>query len=214
LVVAAALALAACDDSNDSKAAPSASTAAVASTTTVAPAEPAAAVEVAGGFLDAYAAFDTERASSYLTEDALAAQWGTPDEFRMWLAFFQAQRFKQTVTGCEVYDDSGTSESVRCAYEYHAFHSDEIGLGPYTNSYWDFTIEDGKITTATSTSDVFTSGFSAELWQPFQAWVASTHPEDLAILYAGGGWSITEASIPLWDQRLTEWAATVNAGAE
>jgi hypothetical protein len=59
-----------------------------------------------------------------------------------------------------------------------------------------------------------TNGSSAEMWQPFQAWVTSTHPEDLQTLYPVGDPVPTEETIRLWDERTREWAEEVNASSE
>ena len=134
-------------------------------------------------------AFDADAALTYLTEDGIAtgaghtgAGWGSPDGFRGEVSLAQAQHFYETVTGCENQGESGTGVSVRCAFDYHLFRSDEIGRGPYTGNYWDIVVSDGKITSAVQTQAYITNGSSAEMWEPFQAWVASTHPEDLQVV--------------------------------
>ena len=64
-----------------------------------------------------------------------------------------------------------------------------------------------------ATWDYIRNGVSSEMWAPFQAWVTSTHPEDVPVMYSVAG-QITDEAIRLWDERLSEWAATVNSGSQ
>ena len=80
------------------------------------------------------------------------------------------------------------------------FRSDEVGLGPYTDNYWDLVVRNGKITSVAGARAYITNGSSAERWEPFQRWVASTHPEDLQTMYPVGELRITEEAIRLWDR--------------
>jgi hypothetical protein len=209
--VISALVLAGCADDAGNEAAPPAS---MATTVALAP------EDVAREFLDAYGAFDADQAMTFLTDDALAdgaghaGSWGSEEDFRMEVAFDEASGNVQILRGCEPQGDSAEGTAVRCGFDVHAFHSEEIGLGPYTDNYWDLVVDDGKVTSAVATWAFLTNGFSAEVWSPFQAWVASTHPEDLPAMYLGNSAVITEESIRLWEQRTQEWAATVKAGAE
>jgi hypothetical protein len=220
-----AFVLGACDDSSDPQTAAvqrttvaDSSDATAASSTAASPAEPASAVEVARGFLEAYGDFDADRALTYLTEDAIktgagdAGSWGSEDAFLLERAVSEGQALEQTITGCEEQGESAAGTVVRCAFDLHAFHSDEIGLGPYTGNHWDLVVRDGKITSAIATWDYFKNGFSAELWAPFKTWVASTYPEDVSAMYIGAGAANTEESARLWEQRTREWADTMKAG--
>jgi hypothetical protein len=224
VAVALVLVLAACDDSAEPTAAGDPSTTVPASSTTsttVAPAaEGTAPEQVAREFVEAYGAFDADEALTYLTQDAIATgagytgTWGSPDAFRSHVSLAQGMHIYQTVTGCENQGESGDGVAVRCAFDFHELRSDEIGRGPYTGSSWDLVVSDGKITYAWVTWVFLTNGSSAEMWQPFQAWVTSTHPEDLQTLYPVGDPVPTEETIRLWDERTREWAEEVNASSE
>ena len=107
----------------------------------------------------------------------------------------------------------GCARGRGCGFDLHAFHSDEIGRGPYTDNYWDLVVRDGKVASAQSTWAYLTNGFSNEMWTPFQSWVASTHPLDIQLMYVGQAPAMTEESIRLWEQRTREYADAVNAGA-
>jgi hypothetical protein len=219
-VVAGVFVFAACDDTSESDVASATSTTVAASSTTGAPVE-LTPEQVATEFLEAYSAFDTDRALTYLTEDAAAwsafrsvtGQWESPDGFRLEAALREAQRRKYTVTGCEPHGDSADGTTVQCSFDLHAFGSDEIGRGPYLDNSWEFVVTDGKITSATESWSFLTNGFSAEIWQPFQAWVARTHPVDVQVMYVGGTGAVTEESVALWEEYTKEWAAAVNAGS-
>jgi hypothetical protein len=179
------------------------------------PAGDASPEEVAMGFLDAYGAFDADQAVGYLTDDAIAEMSGsagganTRDEFRLELALLEAQGYKQTITGCDPpADSSGTT--VRCYYDFHAIRSDEMGLGPYSDNYWEFTVRDRNIASATNTIAFATNGFSEQVWEPFAEWVATTYPDDVVRMYDSESqtdFRLSEESVRLWEQRSREYAA-------
>ena len=175
---------------------------------------------VARQFLAAYGDDDAKGALKYLTAEGIATgsgitglSWGTREEFRREVAMAKAQRQTQTVTGCEEQGESGDGVAVQCAFDHHEFRSQEVGLGPYLDNYWDLVVRNGKIISAVSTRAFITNGSSAERWEPFQRWVTSVHPEDLQTMYPVGEFGITKESIRLWDRRIREWVAAVKAGA-
>jgi hypothetical protein len=182
-------------------------------------ARPAPEARVAKRFLDAYGRYQTDRALKLLTSEALETgagnshSWGSRDAFRREVSLARAWHVKQTVTGCEQQGKAAEGVVVRCAFDYHALRSDEVGLGPYRDNYWELVVRNGKITAAKATWAYLTNGFSAQRWEPFQAWVASTHPEDLQTMYPVGDPQITEEAIRLWDKRSKEWVAAVKASA-
>jgi len=219
LVIVGAFVFAACDGTTTSESTSVTSTSIDASATTeLAPDPPIPPDQVARKFLDAYGAFDADEALTYLTKDAIATgtgytgTWDSSDAFRSHVSLHQAMHIYQTVTACENQGESGNGVAVRCAFDFHELRSDEIGRGPYGDNYWDLVVRDGKITSAAATWAF--NGSSAEMWQPFQAWVASTHPEDMQVMYPVGDPTPTEERIRLWDERTAEWAEEVNASAQ
>jgi hypothetical protein len=175
---------------------------------------------VARRFLAAYGAYDAKGALKYLAEEGIVRgsghttfTWGSRDGFRKEVAMTKARRIKQTVTGCEEQGESGEGVAVQCAFDFHGFRSDEVGLGPYTDNYWDLVVRKGKITSAVSTWAYLTNGFSSERWEPFQHWVASAHPADLQTMYPVADFEIAKEAIPLWERRLREWVTAVKAGS-
>jgi hypothetical protein len=225
LAVAGLFVLVGDNDEPESETASATATTDGAASTTVASAEPATAAEgVAMGFVDAYGAFDADRALAYLPEEALATghtpvigAWESPDRFRRELRLLAASGFKQMVTGCDEQDVTDLGVSVRCDFDLHEIRSDEIGFGPYTGNYWQLTVRDGKVTSAASSWPFLANGSSKEMWEPFRQWVESVYPEDAAVMYlgpsVGQGPAITDESIRLWEQRSREWVAVVKAGS-
>lgn len=141
---------------------------------------------VVQGFLDAYVANDADRALGYL--DDSAAPWRSPEELRREIAWNEAVGFWQIINSAERHDceqlgDSGST--VRCTFDFHALGSDQIGRGPYTGSSWTFTLQDGKIVSAARELEFLSNGFSAQMWEPFAAWVSTTYPDDAAVMYTG-----------------------------
>jgi hypothetical protein len=176
---------------------------------------------VARRFVDAYGRFKANRALKLLTKDAIATGaghthvgWGSPDAFRSEVSLAKSWHIKQTVTSCENQGDSGKGVTVRCGFDYHALRSDEIGRGPFTDNHWDLVVRDGKITSAVAIWAVLTNGFDAQMWQPFQAWVSSAHPEDVQDLYPVGDPVPTRERMRLWEERTREWVASIKARSE
>jgi len=217
VVVIGVAGIALVNNNTDDDQTPSPPVATAAPTTTVAP-----PMDVAVGFLDAYGAFDADRALTYLTADAVAEMSGsaaganTQEEFRLELALLEASGYEHTITGCELPGDSAFGTGVRCGYDFHGIRSDEIGLGPYSDNYWDLTVRDGKIVAAANTIAFMTNGFSEQVWEPFADWVATTYPDDVPKMYTGvrTNFQLTEESVQLWDQRSREYALEVMQGTE
>jgi outer membrane murein-binding lipoprotein Lpp len=162
----------------------------------------AKAEEVATSFVEAYGAFDADRAITYLADGAALSGMGLEGtrEFRLLLSFFQAQGYKQMLTSCEETGSSFSSTYVRCGFDFHAIRSDEIGLGPYSGSYFDLTITGGEIVRV---SEYFEIGeFSPQMWEPFAEWVSTNHPEDAAVMYNEtlSDYRLSEESIRLWER--------------
>jgi hypothetical protein len=172
---------------------------------------------VARGFLDAYGSFDADRALTYLTTDAIAQGVAeedrtTPEQLRLGIASERALGYKQTIRGCEHQGNSASGVSLRCAFDFHAIRSDEIGLGPYTGNYWSLTVRDGKIVSARREVDFTTSGFEDQIWEPFAKWVSIEHPDDALALgtdESQGIQPVTADSIRLSEQRTAEYVAAV-----
>ncbi|MGH8926769.1 MAG: hypothetical protein ACRDWH_00335 [Acidimicrobiia bacterium] len=183
--------------------------------TSVSLADPTAAVDLATRFVAAYAANDADTMALYLTAEALSEFGGSVEAMRLEFRFNEAQTFKHMFDSCEVQETSPSGTTVRCPYAYHGIRSDEMGLGPYTGSWYDLVILDGRIVSVEDHIVFLQNGFDAQVWGPFADWVTETYPEDVAVMYTPGQTNvrITEESVALWEQRSREFVAVVNSSA-
>lgn len=180
-------------------------------------------MEVATGFMDAYAASDVDQVMTYLANDAdlstliewLEAQGieGQREQFRMLFSLFDAQSFRVIPDSCV---EQGRSESVttlRCDYDFHALGSDELGRGPFRGSYFDLIVRDGTIRHVSGQMEI--GQFSPLVWEPFAEWVSTTHPEDAAVMYTDETTSlerVSEESIRLWRRHVRGYVDAVQSG--
>jgi hypothetical protein len=176
----------------------------------------ATAEEVATGFLEAYGAFDADRAYTYLADDADISGLGvvgTQKEFRRFIAWLEAEGYKQMLDPCEELASSPSGTLVRCAFDFHALGSDQIGLGPYSGSTFLLNVRDGEIVRASLSWDI--DEFSPQMWEPFAEWVSATYPRDFAVMYTDGGsnFRLTEESIRLWERHTRQYVDEVAQGA-
>ena len=180
------------------------------------------AQEVATGFVEAFGAFDADRAISYLADDAdilplmtevgIQDAEGTLDEFRLLISMERAVGSKLMLDPCEEYESSASPTEVRCTFDVHSLGSDEIGLGPYSGNYFALTVRDGEIVRASQYRN-YTDIYS-EMWRPFATWVASNYPDDVEVMYqiGGHGERLTSESIRLWEQHIREYVEEVKQG--
>jgi hypothetical protein len=170
------------------------------------------AVEVATDFVNAFGAFDAERAIGYLAADADLAGLNGVDgsrELRLLLSLLEAQGYEQMGTSCDQTGSSASGTDVRCTFDFHGIRSDEIGRGPYSGSYFDLTVRDGEIVQQSLYWE--TKEFSTYMWEPFAVWVSETYPEDGAVMYnaAYSDFLLSEESIRLWEQHSREYVKVV-----
>jgi hypothetical protein len=170
------------------------------------------AVEVATDFVEAFGAFDAERAIGDLADGTDLAGLNGVDgsaELRLLLALLEAQGYRQMGTSCEQTGNSASGTEVHCTFDFHAIRSDEIGRGPYSGSYFDLTVRDGRIVRPSLYWE--TKEFSPYLWEPFATWVSETYPKDGAVMYnaAYTDFLLSEESIRLWEQHTREYVKEV-----
>jgi hypothetical protein len=166
-------------------------------------ADPGAAVaeDVARGFLDAYDAYDADRAITFLTDDAIAERWGSREEFPLHLALAEAQGYRETVGDCRRVGETAAGVAVRCPFEFHALGSDTLALGPYTDNYWELTVHGAMVSAARPVIPFRSNGFSREMWEPFADWVAAMYPGLVAKMYTDDSRTsprVAQDSIALW----------------
>ncbi len=178
------------------------------------PAE-ASAEEAALGFLDAFAAFDAQKAMTYVTDADLITDgqvMSNAGGLSLWLSRLKAVGYKQTVTSCEV-AAFGSDTNVVCDFDFHSLRSDQIGRGPFSGSFFLFTVRDGAIVRVWLHWNV--DKFTPEMWEPFAEWASSTYPKDAAVMYLNGTLStfrLSPASIRLWKRHTLEYVKEVKQG--
>ena len=167
------------------------------------------AESVATGFLEAYGAFDVEKARTYLADDATIASMTEQDDLRLLLSYLEATGYRQILNDCEGASNSD-SGSIRCSFDFHGLRSGEIGRGPFGGSSFDLVVRDGKIVHASQDWEI--EKFSPQVWEPFANWVSTVHPKDAAVMYqddSHSGVRLTEESIRLWELRTLEYVEEV-----
>jgi hypothetical protein len=109
-------------------------------------------------------------------------------------------------------EEQGSSASratLRCEFAFHLLRSDEVGLGPFSGSYFDFTVRDGEIIRASTYWE--TAEFFPQLWEPFASWVSLAHPDDAAVMYVDethSGARLIDESIALRALHTGEYAGS------
>jgi hypothetical protein len=172
----------------------------------------ATAVRVATDFVNAFGAFDAERALGDLADGTDLAGLNGLDrsaELRLLLSLLEAQDYEQMGTSCEQIGSSASGTDVRCTFDFHAIRSDEIGRGPYSGSYFDLTVLDGKIQRPSLYWE--TKEFSTYMWEPFATWVSETYPKDGAVMYNASysDFLLSQESIRLWELHTREYVEQV-----
>jgi hypothetical protein len=177
--------------------------------------------EVATSFVQAYGAFDADRAIAYVADDADILSLvtsvgnangveGTSDGLRLHLSLLEAVGYEQLRDSCEEAGNSASDSFVRCTFDFHFLRSDEIGRGPFHGSYFDLTVRDGEIVRASVYWEI--EAFSPQMWEPFASWVSSTHPEDAAVMYRDETYTearLTKDSIQLWERNSRQYVNAV-----
>jgi hypothetical protein len=170
----------------------------------------AKAEEVAVNFLEAYGAFDLEAVMTYLADDGTISSFGGHDDPGLILALLEAQGYKQILHSCEELVGGQSGATFRCAYDFHAIRSDEIGRGPYSGSYFDVTVRDGQVAGLEQVWEI--EDFSPQMWEPFARWVSEKHPKDVPVMYLDGSQTnvaVTEQSVRLWERNTQRYVDDV-----
>jgi hypothetical protein len=193
---------------------------------TVNPADDAAE-KVAVGFLDAYAAFDAQKAMTYAADDADLAGVidfdrshqlpATTEGLSLMFSMLQAVGYEQTVPSCEA-APFGSDTRVVCHYAFHALGSDQIGWGPFSGGSYVFMVRDGEIVRAWDVVKNLEE-FVHQMWRPFAEWVSSTYPKDAAVMYLDATLGVPRhsvaryslESIRLWERHTREFVETRSA---
>jgi hypothetical protein len=172
----------------------------------------ARAEEVATNFLEAYGAFDVERAMTYLADDATIASMGADDDPRLLMSWLEATGYQQMLGSCEQVGNSA-SGSIRCPFEFHALRSGEIGRGPFGGGSFDLVVRDGKVVHVSQGWEI--EKFSPQMWEPFATWVSKAHAKDAAVMYLDENLTavrLSEESIRLWERNTQRYVDELKRG--
>jgi hypothetical protein len=168
-------------------------------------------LDVASGLMDAYSTANVEQAGTFVASDFDLISFMGDDLSRQWDA---ATGYKVIPDPCVQISGSSDGASIRCPYAWQGIRSDEMGFGPYGDNWFDFTIVDGKVVSQQGHYEFETNGFSAEVWEPFAAWVLSVYPDDVPVMYKTGqtDYKLSPESIQLWEQHSQEYVGVVAGG--
>ncbi len=189
------------------------------SVTPAGPVDEGAATELASDFVDAVAAYDADRAASYLADDArIRLRTSTVDAESMGpqLRWTRAAGFRLLPGRCELESVSAPAATVACAFDAHGLGSERLGRGPFTDNVLRLTIVDGQI--VSGVEDSGSDGFETTMWEPFTAWLLSNHGEEAAFMYADWpGWplaqpAMSERSAKLWTKNVAAYVRAVERG--
>jgi hypothetical protein len=177
------------------------------------------AVTVATDFVEAYGAFDAERAISYLADGADVSAVGgaggvgtAPEQWPLNLSWWEATGYEQKLDKCEATSSSAAGTYVRCTLDFYGLRADQIGRGPFSGSFWDLTVRDGQIVSGDQYCEI--AQFSPQMWEPFATWVSETYPKDAAVMYTNSlsDFRLTQKSIRLWEQHTKDYVKAVDRG--
>jgi hypothetical protein len=174
-------------------------------------------------FMDAYGAFDADRAIGYLSDDAdvslLVTSVGDPGAvqdvagLRLSIANLEAVGYEQILDSCEERsaDEFFGGTVVLCSFDLHLLRSGEIGRGPFSASLA-LTVRDGEIVRASAWDFDYEKEFSPQVWEPFRDWVYANHPKDAQVMYAVEGTyiALSTESNRLWERYTKAWVKVVN----
>ena len=171
---------------------------------------PTPAEQIAYGFLDAYAASDSQGMAAYLPEGAdHGGLWDDTD--RRWR---EAAGYQMLNESCQQQATETALTLVMCTFDYHMLGSDQIGRGPFAGDKLIAIVKDDQILATNEVNTFPANGFSNQMWLPFSDFVAGTYPEDAAIMYSD--WpshdsaAKTDRSYALWAEHTQDFVDWMN----
>ena len=194
------------------------------------PTPPTQAEQLATDFVEAFAAFDQDRAASMLAADAIVSEGddsalavlrlgdgpGEAYQWRRYNRWWRAIGLDFDLDSCTAADLLATGAVVECGYRLQALRSEALGRGPFGGSTFRITIENGQVSDAHLTGVNSAEGFVDQMWDPFWEWLLQTHPDDGSRLnvwrYSQADEDAVARSMRLWAQRSQEYADAVLAG--
>lgn len=181
------------------------------------PVDTGAATGLASDFMDALAAYDADRATSYLADDAsvqLGPSTVDADSMGSHLRWAQAAGFRLFPVRCELETVSVPAATVVCEFDARGLGSEWLGRGPFTDNVLRLTVVDGRIASGVEVSRSYV--FETTMWEPFTAWLVSNHADDAAFMFAD--WpgvsqpALTGRSARLWAKNVDGYVSAVERG--
>ena len=181
------------------------------------PVDTGAATELASDFVDALAAYDADRAASYLADDAgIQLRTSTLDAGSMGpqLRWTRAAGWRLLPGRCELESVSAPAATVACAYDNHGLGSERLGRGPFPDNVLRLTVVDGEIVSGVEV--IVSDGFEVTMWEPFTSWLLSNHPDEAGFMY--DDWpgamvpALSERSARLWAKNVDRYVRAVERG--
>ena len=177
------------------------------------------AEQTATAFVEAYGAFDRDRAESYLADDAALNIWTDQngnDHWRRGNQSLAAAGARIKLDKCDALWTAGTETYVSCVYDLHALGSEQLGRGPYPDNTFSLTVDHGRIVDASMELASRSNGFYEEMWRPFASWVTRAHPGAARQMYFRYPQldfaSETPRSFALWRRMVPEYVAAQAGG--
>lgn len=195
LIAALALVLGACSSS------PETSETEMSTTSTSPPANQAetSPEEVALSFLAARETHDIDAALALIDDDAVVdvGPAGSKDALAFEMAFGAATGLVAAPVACE-----GAAGVLTCRAEYTTAITRARELAPETLTY-DIEVTGDRIT---SVHLVDLGSYSSNDWEPFQAWITQSHPDDFKVMYDGASSiAISDEALDLWETHTNEY---------
>jgi hypothetical protein len=161
-------------------------------------------VEIAEAFMAALNEHDADALFALMTDDFVFPQGDTEAQLRGEIRMEEVQGWTYDVESCVETLGTENISRVQCRYSHTNDLARALGTGPYPGGNYNFSIEEGEITSAAQTEPdgmVFEESIG-----PFLNWVIENHPEageDIYFHYTD------DVNLAVWEQYLPEWLASL-----
>jgi hypothetical protein len=168
--------------------------------------------EIGHAFIQARDAYDADTAEALFASDAEIHDdyMTSASEYHAHFAWHESADFEWRADQCSQ-TETGPPAEVTCTYTMENAWTKALGVDPISGGTFHFVISDGLIQEITHTFNVVSV---SPIWNEFETWVRTNHPDDHQIMYLQGGnaanW--TPKSVALFDRYTDEFVATVTTG--
>jgi hypothetical protein len=124
----------------------------------------------------------------------------------------EAWSIEHDVQRCDAIRGTDFGTTVVCPFDYHAYRSEELGLGPFGNNSVTLVLDDGKVRSFQTAYNWRGNG-DHELYGQIEAWMRENHSGEWKFLDSP---DVRPAEMPrwirLWQQRTQQYADAMTAG--